>query len=102
MEHKLKNLVARIQASALSHNVKADLYVALQEGLQSIAIPIFLKHLPEGELTDLAAHPEKVTVDTYIDLLSKSVADGNLMTELDIALTDVLTTVEAKLKKHGV
>lgn len=100
MKQKLKNIVARVQASALSHDVKADLYVTIQQGLRSVAMPILLKHMPEGELTDLAAHPEKVSVDAYIDLLAKTVKDGQVLTEIETALTDVLTKVEERLKKY--
>lgn len=102
MEQKLKNIVVRIQTSALSHEVKADLYIALQEGLRSVALPILLKHMPGEKLHELAAHPENVTVDTYIDLLSQTVTNEIVLKEIDTALTEVLTTVEARLKKHGV
>ena len=100
MEQKLKNIVARVQASALPNEVKADLYVAIQEGLRQVAMPILLKHMPEGELTDLAAHPEKVSVDAYIDFLSKTVKDGQVLIEIEAALIDVLAKVEERLKKH--
>lgn len=100
MEQKLKKIVARVQASALPHDVKADLYVTIQQGLRSVAMPILLKHMPETELTDLAAHPEKVSVDAYIDLLSKTVKDGQVLMEIETALTDVLTKVEEKLRKY--
>lgn len=102
VDDRLKSIVARVQASALSNDVKADLYVTIQEGLRSVAMPILIKHMPEAELTDLAANPQKITVDAYIDLLASTVKDGEVLKEIDEALTDVLTKVEERLKIHGV
>lgn len=102
MDQKLKSIVTRIQLSSLPHDVKADLYVTIQEGLQNVALPILVKHLPEAELTDLAANPQKISIDTYIDLIGKTVKDGEVFKEIELALTDVLTKVEEQLKKNGV
>lgn len=102
VDDHLKSIVARVQASALSNDVKADLYVTIQEGLRNVAMPILIKHMPKEELTDLAANPQKMTVDAYVDLLSKTVKDGEVLKEIDTALTDVLTKVEERLKTHGV
>ncbi|MBI3559896.1 hypothetical protein HY087_02105 [Candidatus Gottesmanbacteria bacterium] len=99
---KLKPIITRIQASGLSHEVKADLYVTIQEGLRSVALPILVKHMPPDALNDLSQHPENVTPDSYIKLIDDTVKDGTALKELNDALADVLTKVEEKLKKHGV
>lgn len=100
MENKLKSIITRIQASALSHDVKADLYVTIQEGLRSVGLPILVKHMPPDQLQDLSEHPEKVTPEAYVKLIDDTVKGGTVLQELNDALTDVLTKVEEKLKKY--
>lgn len=102
VDDRLKSIVSHVQASALSNDVKADIYVTIQEGLRTVAMPILVKHLPEAELTDLAANPQKISIDTYIDLIGKTVKDGAVFKEIELALTDVLTKVEEQLEKNGV
>lgn len=102
VDDHLKSIVARVQASALSNDVKADLYVTIQEGLRSVAMPILVKHMPPDVLQDLSQHPEKVTPEEYVRLVADTVKDGTALKEVNDALVSVLATVEERLKKFGV
>ncbi len=102
VDDRLKSIVARVQASSLSNDVKADLYVAIQEGLQTVALPILVKHMPPDVLQDLSQHPEKVTPEEYVRLVADTVKDGTALKEVNDALESVLSTVGERLKKHGV
>lgn len=102
VDDHLKSIVARVQASALSNDVKADLYVTIQEGLRSVAMPILIKHMSSDVLQDLSQHPEKVTPEEYVRLVADTVKDGTALKEVNDALVSVLATVEERLKTHGV
>ena len=83
MENQLRGIVTRIEASTLSEDDKAALYVTISEGLQGTVWPVLLKFMPKDQLEDLANNPSKVTVESYATLIENTVKDGAALKEIE-------------------
>ena len=103
MEEKLKAIVERIEASSLSANEKAELYILISDGLQSVVWPIMVQYMPKEQLAYLAADPKsRVTVESYSKLITDTITDPNVLTEIDSKMDAVLSEVDTSLTEAGV
>jgi hypothetical protein len=103
MEDKLKAIVTRIEQSKLSEEEKAELYTTISEGLQVTVWPVLLKYMPKEQLDFLAADPKsRVTVESYSQLITDTIKDGQALTEIDTLMNEVLTEVDKALSEEGI
>ena len=102
MENQLRAIVTRIEASTLSEDDKAALYVTISEGLQSTVWPVLLKFMPKDQLEDLAKNPGKVTVESYATLIENTVKDGVALKEIENLMMKILVEVDLALKEESI
>lgn len=102
MEEQLKAIVTRIEQSKLSDDDKAELYATISQGLQGTVWPVLIKFMPKEQLEDLSAHPEKVTVDSYAQLIEDTVKDGQALKEIETLMNQVLSEVDKALTEEGI
>ncbi|OGG04198.1 hypothetical protein A2Z33_03530 [Candidatus Gottesmanbacteria bacterium RBG_16_52_11] len=104
MEEKLNNLVQRITASSQPDEVKAELFDTISRGMHALVWPVLLKYIPTERLKGYAEHPETITVDSYIDLISEAsgVQDGQAMKDLEQVVNTVLDDVGKVLTKYHI
>ena len=99
---QLTALVNRIEMSTITDEDKNKIYLSITNLLDATVLPIFLKHLPKDQLELLSNDVSKVTVDAYSKLISTTYGDGVALTEMDVALKDVVQKIDAALKQEGI
>ena len=103
MEERLNGIIARIEASPLSKEEKAQLYIAISGGLQASIWPVLLKFVSESELDSLLAEiDEKKKVERYSQLIGDAMEKGTALTEIDETMNKLLDEVEAAMKEESI
>lgn len=102
MEDKLTQLVTRIERSNLTDPEKEELYAAISEGLHATVLPVLVKYMPPDQVTEVTDHPEILTVDRYIKLVSDAVANTEAMPEIASAMDGLLNHLDGLLSKEGI
>lgn len=100
MDDKVKALVTRIELSNLPEGEKETIYQEIATSLRSVVWPVIIKYAPKTELQDLAQHPSKVTVETFGDLIEKSITDGQALKEIDELMNKILDKFDTILTEE--
>ena len=99
---KVKNIVFRVQQSALSNDVKAELYVTLQDGIRDVVATALIANMPQEKLDELVSDPTKNTPEALVGLLESSVGDGEVLRNAQQHILTALSKVEDALSKHKI
>lgn len=103
MEQRLKEIIARIEASSLSEQEKAQLYTALSGGLQASVWPTLMQYVPEGEIDTLLVEPDgQKRVARYSQIIADVVDKGNTLSEIEETMNKLLDEVDAVLKEEHI
>ena len=102
MDDKVKALVTRIELSNLPDGEKETIYQEIATSLRSVVWPVVIKYAPKAELEDLAQHPSKVTVDSFVSLIEKSISDGKALQEIDALMHKILAKFDVILTEEKI
>ncbi len=102
LEDKVKHIVLRVQQSALSNDVKAELYATMQQGIKDVVMATLITAMPQEKLDEMVNDPAKNTPDALVGLLEASVGDGAVLRETQQKILAVLDTMEAVLTKQKI
>ena len=102
MEDKLKAIVTRIEQSKLADSEKAELYNTISEGLQATVWPVLLKYMPQDQVADVTDHPETLSVDRYVQLITDAVKNDAALPEIAKSMDAFLVEVTSLLAKEGI
>ncbi|MEK7543911.1 MAG: hypothetical protein AAB557_03520 [Patescibacteria group bacterium] len=101
-DHKVTEILTRVQSSSLSDTQKADIYASIHNGLRTLVWPILVSHIPESELKDAVDHPETMTVTRYGELMEKAVSDPASAREIHEEVMGALGEIEDLLTKQSI
>ena len=102
MDDLVKALVSRIELSQLSDKEKEAIYQEISTSLRSVVWPVVIKYAPKDSLNDLAQHPSKISVETFSELVEKSIHDGQALLEIDKLMTSMVAKFNEILTQEGV
>ncbi|MBP9814201.1 hypothetical protein KBC80_03310 [Candidatus Woesebacteria bacterium] len=102
MDDLVKALVSRIELSKLSDKEKEAIYQEISTSLRSVVWPVVIKYAPKDSLNDLAQHPSKISVETFSDLVEKSIHDGQALLEIEKLMTSMVAKFNDILTQEGV
>ena len=102
MEDKLTQLVTRVERSNLTDAEKEELYGAISEGLHATVLPVLVKFMPPDQVTEVTDHPETLTVDRYVALVSDAVVNKEAMPKIAKAMDGLLSHIDGLLSKEGI
>lgn len=102
MDDLVKNLVFRIEISSLSDKEKEKIYQEIATSLRSTVWPVLIKHAPKDTLQDLAQHPSKVTIESFVGLIEKSLLDGKALLEIEQLMKKMIDEFHNVLTKEGI
>lgn len=96
----LTRIVTNISESSLSDTEKADIYARINVGLHHLVWPIIVAHIPQYILADVTDHPEKITIDRYLELIESALQNPATPKEIHDEIKGALEEVEALLAKQ--
>ncbi len=102
MDDKLKGLITKIEQSDLTDQEKEELYTAISEGLHATVLPVLLKYMPQDRVDDVTNHPEMLTVDRYVQLVSDAVKNEQTLPEIAGKMDALLVEINSLLAKEGI
>lgn len=102
MEDKLKAIITKIEQSDLTDQEKEELYTTISEGLHATVLPVLVKYMPQDQVDDVTNHPDTLTVDRYVQLVSDAVKNGAAMPEIAKFMDAFLVGVNSLLAKEGI
>ncbi len=102
MEDNLKGLITKIEQSDLTDQEKEELYTAISEGLHATVLPVLLKYMPQDRVDDVTNHPDTLTVDRYVQLISDAVENPAALPEIAKSMEVFLVEVNRLLAKEGI
>ena len=102
MEDKLTQLVTRVERSNLTDAEKEELYGAISEVLHATVLPVLVKFMPPDQVTEVTDHPETLTVDRYVALVSDAVVNKEAMPKIAKAMDGLLSHIDGLLSKEGI
>lgn len=102
MDDLVKQLVTRIEVSALPDNEKETIYQEIATSLRSVVWPVLIKYAPKESLNDLAQHPSKITVETFNDFIEKTVHDGKALNEIESLMKSMIGKFNDVLTQEGI
>jgi len=102
VEDKVKHIVQRVQQSALSNDVKAELYATMQRGIRDVVTAALVSRMPQDKLDELVNDPTKNTPDALVGLLESSVGDGEVLRDAQKKILVALESIEASLTKNKI
>ncbi len=102
IKERLIAIVIQVENSKIPDADKELLYAQMSKSLNSVVLPILLKYVNREELKGLEMNPSKVTVDTYVNLMTPAFKNIEMYKELNAVANEVLTDVETALKKEKI
>lgn len=102
MDELVQQLVLRIEMSKLPDNEKEEIYQEIATSFRSVVWPVVIKHSPKDELHNLAQHPSKITVESFVDLVEKSVHNGEALKEIEDLMKSMIDGFHEVLTEEGV
>lgn len=102
MDDLVKALVTRIELSNLPDKEKEVIYQEIATSLRSVVWPVLIKYAPKDSLQDLAQHPSKVTVETFVGLIEKSIHDGQALKEIEELMKKMIAKFNDVLTQEGI
>lgn len=101
MEDKLRVLLAKIEASDLTDEQKDKMLSILVDELQAVVLPVLLNYVDASKLETLANSEQKVTVESFIDLMKEAIGNPAALPDLSAAMEQVLADYEVVMKEGG-
>lgn len=102
MEDKLKSLITKIEQSDLTDQEKEELYTAISEGLHATVLPVLVKYMPQDQVDEVTNHPDTLTVDRYVQLVSDAVKNEAALPEIANKMEGLLVEINSLLAKEGI
>lgn len=102
MEDKLKGIITKIEQSDMTDQEKEELYTVISEGLHATVLPVLVKYMPQNQVDDVTNHPETLTVNRYVQLVSDAVKNEAAMPEIANKMDALLVEVNSLLAKEGI
>lgn len=102
MEEKLKAIITKIEQSDLTDQEKEELYTSISEGLHATVLPVLLKYMPQDQVDEVTNHPNTLTVDRYVQLVSDAVKNEAALPEIAGKMDSLLVEVNMLLAKEGI
>lgn len=102
MDVKLKLIVTKIERSKLSVPEKNLLYQQFVRGIQLIVWPILVRYMSRNRLNDLMDNPDRLTVDSYCQLISGSLSDGRAFNDIARNLDLFMVRTNSILAKYAI
>ena len=101
MEDKLRALLSKIEASDLSDEQKDKMLGILVDELEALVQPVLLKYVDSTKLEALSTSEQKVTVESFINLMKEAISNPAALPELSAAMEQVLVEYETVMKEGG-
>lgn len=102
MDDKLKGIITKIEQSDMTDDEKEQLYAVISEGLHATVLPVLMKYMPQNEVNDVTNHPDTLTVDRYVQLVSDAVKNEAALPEIAGKMDSLLVEVNMLLAKEGI
>lgn len=102
MEEKLKEIITKIEQSDLTDQEKEELYTAISEGLHATVLPVLVKYMPQDQVDEITNHPETLTVDRYVQLVTEALKNEAAGKEIPAAMEGLLVEINRLLAKEGI
>ena len=102
MDDKLRSIITKVEKSDLTDPEKEELYAAISEGLHATVLPVLVKHMPQDQVDDVTNHPDTLTVDRYVQLVSDAVKNKQALPEVAKSIDAFLVEVNGLLAKEGI
>lgn len=86
----------------MTDSEKEELYAAISEGLHATVLPVLVKYMPQDQVDEVTNHPETLTVDRYVQLVSEAVKNEAAMPEIASKMDALLAEINSLLAKEGI